>query len=485
MKLSSTLSPTGAMLGRLGTSLLLGSSLLAGLGRAQIPLNIDDQQSIKDAAKITATKLRSLYPTNESWFNPGEFGLIGGVQANGYYWWEGGAAMGSWIDYWHYTGDTEFNDVVTQALLHQVGPKVNFEPPNQTLSLGNDDQAFWGIAALSAAERGYPDPPADQPQWLALAQAVFNRQAERWDTADCNGGLRWQVFQQNTGYDYKNSISNGLLFNIGARLARYTGNQTYADWAKTVYTWTLESGLIDNKTYAIYDGMHIPECVVSSNIRWSYNAGVYLSGAAFMYNITQDAYWKNETTKLMNALDPTFFSTTVPMVMQESACEFDYQGRGPTCNTDQRSFKAYLARFMALTAVVAPFTQDYIMPRLRASAVQAAKSCNGGTDGETCGLSWISGTYDGAPFGIAVGGVGEHMAVMETIQSNLVLQSDAPLTQITGGTSIGNPAAGTDSSDSVVTTLEKTTTGDKAGAGILTGLVLGGLLGLTYWLLKP
>jgi mannan endo-1,6-alpha-mannosidase len=191
--------------------------------------------------------------------------------------------MGAWIDYWYYTGDTTYNDIVTEALLFQVGPDRDYQPPNQTLALGNDDQAFWAIAAMSAAERGYPDPPKDKPQWLALAQAVFNRQAKRWDTAACEGGLRWQVFSSNKGYDYKNAVSNGLFFHLGARLARYTGNQTYADWAVKTWDWSLHNGLV-SKDYKVFDGSHIPECVVSSKIQWSYNAGIYLAGAAYMYD---------------------------------------------------------------------------------------------------------------------------------------------------------------------------------------------------------
>jgi mannan endo-1,6-alpha-mannosidase len=189
----------------------------------------------------------------------------------------------AWIDYWSYTGDDSNNKIVTEALLNQVGPNKDYQPPAHTLSLGNDDQAFWAIAAMSAAERGFPDPPSDKPQWLALAQAVFNRQVSRWDDQSCNGGLRWQVVSSNKGYDYKNSVSNGLLFQLGARLARYSGNATYAEWAEKAFKWTKESGLVADN-YRVFDGSHIPECVVSSPIMWSYNAGIFISGTAFMYD---------------------------------------------------------------------------------------------------------------------------------------------------------------------------------------------------------
>lgn len=36
------------------------------------------------------------------------------------------------IEYWYYTGDTTYNDVITQGLLAQVGPNNDYMPPNQT-----------------------------------------------------------------------------------------------------------------------------------------------------------------------------------------------------------------------------------------------------------------------------------------------------------------------------------------------------------------
>ena len=79
-------------------------------------------------------------------------------------------------------------------------------PPWCSASLGNDDQGFWGMSAMTAAENNFPDPPSTEPQWLALAQAVFNTMAspDRHDDS-CGGGLRWQIPFSNIGYNYKNS----------------------------------------------------------------------------------------------------------------------------------------------------------------------------------------------------------------------------------------------------------------------------------------
>src|SRR5579862_4316870 len=103
---------------------------------------------------------------------------------------------------------------------------------------------------MTAAERGFPNPPGSSPQWLALAQGVFNSQALRWDTQTCGGGLRWQIFPFNNGYDYKNSISNGCLFHLASRLARYTGNSTYMTYAQRSYDWMTSIGNPPSEIYS-------------------------------------------------------------------------------------------------------------------------------------------------------------------------------------------------------------------------------------------
>lgn len=195
--------------------------------------------------------------------------------------------FGALIDYFYYTGDSTYNDVTTQGMLFQTGDDHNYMTPNQTKTEGNDDQGFWGMAAMAAAEQNFPDPPKDQPQWLALAQGVFNTQAARWDTQFCTGGLRWQIFTFNTGYDYKNTISNGVFFNLGARLAMYTGNQSYADWATKTFDWVQAVGFMDSN-YHFYDGAHTElNCSDINKVQWTYNAGVFLLGAANMYNFVR------------------------------------------------------------------------------------------------------------------------------------------------------------------------------------------------------
>ncbi|KAI0544626.1 glycoside hydrolase family 76 protein [Xylaria curta] len=436
-------------------SIALYLLMSAGLASAQV-YKLDTNDDIIASAKTLAYDLMSYYHGNESGQTPGI--LPGPPPAGPYYWWEAGALWGTMIDYWHLTGDDTYNDVVTQAMLWQVGPNRNYMPPNVTASLGNDDQGFWGMSAMLAAEENFPNPPDDQPQWLALAQAVWNTQADpdRHD-ATCGGGLRWQIPFANNGYDYKNSIANGIFFNMGARLARYTNNQTYADWAEKTWDWVVSVGFMD-ADYNIYDGAHVEtNCTDINRVQYSYNNGVFLLGAAYMYNFTGDSKWQDRVNGLVNATFRVFFPNDTAY---EIGCE-----RGMTCTTDMLSFKGYVHRWMATMTKIAPFTASTILPVLQKSAQAAVSQCTGGTNGRTCGFQWSSGVFDGSV------GAGQTMDVLAAVSSLLIDQSKGPVTNSDGGTSVGDPNAGV-GSGSIDNDPTPITTGDRAGAGILTVVVI-------------
>ncbi|CAK7245965.1 MAG: hypothetical protein STHCBS139747_007570 [Sporothrix thermara] len=433
---------------RLAVATLLSTSSIV---KAASPYN-----AIKRSAKTLAFDLVSFYNGNETGQTPGI--LPGPPPAGPYYWWEGGAMWGTLIDYWHLTGDDTYNDIVMEAMLWQTGPNADYMPPNVTASLGNDDQGFWGMSAMLAAEVNFPNPPPDQPQWLALAQAVFHTQAEpnRHD-ATCNGGLRWQIPVLNNGYNYKNSIANGCFFNIGARLARYTENQTYADWAESTWDWIEGVGLMD-EDYNIYDGAHVEtNCTDINKAQFSYNSAVWLLGAAYMWNYTEEVRWQSRVEGLLNRTIEFFFPDGIAY---EVACESHM-----SCTTDMLSFKGYLHRWMATTGQVAPFTHDRIMAVLRTSTQAAINQCTGGVDGRTCGFQWSSGAFGGSV------GAGQTMNVLGAVSSLLIDETVGPVTNLTGGTSEGDPDAGSRSQDNP-TEFAPLTTGDRVGAGFLTAVVL-------------
>jgi len=242
--------------------------------------------SIRRAAKIVAGNLWTYYHGDKPGQTPGILpGPHPAVPSGPYYWWQAGAMWGTLIDYWYYTGDDTYVNETRRSLVFQAeGPGYSFEPRNWTLSLGNDDQGFWGMAAMLAAETNFPNPAPDEPQWLALAQAVFNRQARLWDMEFCNGGLRWQIPHTNAGYNYKNTIAQVVFMNIASRLARYTRNDTYARWAETAWDWTQGVGYI-TKEYNVLDGGHVEHnCTDINPVQFSTNAALLIHAAAIMYN---------------------------------------------------------------------------------------------------------------------------------------------------------------------------------------------------------
>ncbi|KAG7662723.1 DCW1 [[Candida] subhashii] len=446
----------------------IGLSLLLTINFAKaVYLNTNNDTTIREDCNLYAQGLLDYYDGYK-------YGGVIGMFTYPYYWWEAGGAWGSLIDYTYFFENDTFVPLIKQALEYQTGDDNNYVPLNQSTTEGNDDQGFWGLAVMSAAERNFSNPEDPAKAWLTLTQAVFNTMTARWDYKDCNGGLRWQIFQWNSGYDYKNSVSNGCLFHIAARLARYTSNDTYVEWAQKVWDWMYGLGLLtEGDWWFVYDGANIANnCSNITKYQWTYNQGLMFSGCAYLYNYTEDEKWYNYTWKLLNSARVFFKNISGSMVMYEAACQ-----PSKTCNNDQRSFKAYFSRFLGMTSVLVPDTEPMITKWLTDSANAAAGSCSGGYDGHTCGLDWTNWTqgWDG------MYGLGEQMSALEVTQNLMVHKRPPPFTANTGGSSEANPAAGYGSVTTETPPL-KIGPGGKAGAGIITAIVGVSLIGACIWL---
>jgi len=394
-----------------------------------------------------------------------------------YYWWESGAFFDTLIQYWHLTSDAQYNGIVTQGLLAQQGPDADYMPPNQTKSEGNDDQLTWALAAMSAAELQLPE--TQNASWVALSETVFNEQVARWDDSSCSGGIRWQIFAFNTGYDYKNSITQGDFFQLAARLARYTGNTTYSDWASKAFNWTQTIGFIDAQ-WNVYDGAHTEtSCTDVNKVQFSYVAGTFISGAAYMYNITSgDAQtgWKGAIDGLLNNTVSIFFPNDIAT---ETACE-----PHDTCTIDMTAYKGLLAQQLVDTIQVAPYTANTILPLITSSAKAAAQAC---TD-TGCPLKWNT-TASGNS---SDSGVGTQIDALSFVQGLLVGKGTSPATSSSGGSN-STSTSGPGSTSTLASTSSKTSgtgtpsaTGN-AGIAIRSGdLGMGmclGLLGAMAWLM--
>lgn len=447
---------------------LATTGLLVCLAPCALALDMDfgDSSSVNSGLAQIAKGLMDYYNGNDTGETPGMF-------SHPYYWWEAGVAWGALIDYWYYTGDDTYNDVVKSSMVFQVGRDWDYMPSNQSTTEGNDDQGFWGIAVMAAAEKNFTNPPDDEPQWLYLAQAVFNTMADRWDTDNCNGGLRWQIYTWNNGYDYKNAVSNGCLFNLACRLARYTDNQTYTEWAHRVWDWAQSVEFInasDTDSWPIYDGGYIRNnCTDTEPIEWTYNSGLFMSGAAFMYNYTNDTQWLDRATRIWGRSKVFFMNDEV---MYEAACQPSKQ-----CNNDQRCFKGIYSRLLGLTCLMAPSLSAEIQKYLGVNSAAVLRSCSGGSDGHTCGLDWSNSSWDG------IYGLGEQISALEALQNRLVWTKPPVLSEKDGATSKGNGSAGSSKSHTDTANELNITGKDRAGAGILTTLAIILLLLGGWWII--
>lgn len=430
-----------------------------------LDIDFSSVDSIHDACALIADGLMDYY-----WGK--DYGGTVGMFTHPYYWWQAGGAWGSMIDYSFYFDNHTWDDVIVKSMIYQAGPDFNYMPLNQTVTEGNDDQVFWGIAAIQAAERNFTNPPEDKPSWVDLAGAVFNTMKNRWDTDTCGGGLRWQIFAWNSGYDYKNTISNAGLFHLGARLLRYTGNDTYyEDWVVKTYDWMIDVNFITEDGYVCYDGAKIyNNCSEMTYYQWTYNSALIVSGCAYMYNYTEDPIWRERTLGYLKTIGDVFFDNQG--VMFEQACQ-----RIHTCKTDQRAFRAYLARCLALTADMVPETYETVYNYLLTTGKGVAQSCVGGYDGHTCGQNWSYPGWDDYY------GLGEQMSSLEVIQNILVSTKGAPLTHALGGSSVGDVLFGNSTDTTTKPELLDLNRGDSAGAGIITAIIGISIIALAWYVI--
>ena len=371
--------------------LTLPVAVLAISTASALQLSVKTSDTTRTSASALADNLMS-------------YGLTDGVLPSPYWWWESAGLLNSMVHYSHYTQDYTYDETVANAIAAQAGTGNDFMGAQ---TLGNDDQLWWGLLALTAAEYNFRQ-PASGSSYLQLAENVYNEVLGRWDSATCGGGLRWQI-TTDASNTYKNAVSNALFFQLAARLARYTGDSKYSDEATNVWNWVSSVGIIDKANYNVYDGTSTNDgCTSLDHDQWSYNAGAFLYGAAVMLDITGDSgTWQPRVSGLLGGVANAFSADNV---LQEK-CEAD-----GSCDVDQKSFKAYTSRWLAATAAMVPSVAAQIQPLLDESVNGAVQACVADADGNNdgvCGLKWTTNGDDQDY------GVGQQLAALEIVQGQL------------------------------------------------------------------
>lgn len=146
------------------------------------------------------------------------------------------------------------------------------------------------------------------------------------------------------------------------------------------------------------------------------------------------------------------------------------------------SFKAYYIRWVAVSTKWAPWLYDWVEPYFISTAQAVGLSCNPAEIGAVCGQRWDTGSFFNTT------GPGEQMCALEAMNALLINQAAGPVTANTGGISEGDPSAGSEGDggeygSAPPTTYEEITTADRAGAGVLTAVLIIGSLYMTYWMI--
>ncbi|KAF2258134.1 hypothetical protein CC78DRAFT_596616, partial [Lojkania enalia] len=242
-------------------------------------------------------------------------------------WDQSAVVWDSIIAYSSLTGDTQFNDVVAEALHVQSGEGNDLIPVNQT-NIGN-----FSLLTLSAAELSFPKAVDGKPTFLRLAQNVFNSQVERWDNSTCGGGLRNAIVdddENSLNWEFKGSPANSNFFLMADRLYQLMKNNIYSSWAERMFTWALGSDLIDASTdresWKINDGLNIideSDCKILSLDAASNTIGRWLEGTAIMFNSTNGAEpWRYRLGNLSLATD-TYLSPNTSTI--DNPCPPDFR----------------------------------------------------------------------------------------------------------------------------------------------------------------
>lgn len=240
--------------------------LVAGLavvsGVKALALDATSDVSIRQAA---ATISKGLYIYHNARSTAGQFN-----QPQPWYWWLSGNGWEALLNYMVYTNDTTYQADLLSSLSTNLGTNYDFVPQSQASWEANDDQVYWVYNSLTAMEYNFTALPCVaapaggcRNSWLAISTNAFQDFVDRWnaDSGTCGGGLKWQYNKAASGYWYKNAVTNGGFFQTAARLGRYTGNQTFTDWATKIWDWSSTIKIISSD-YHVGDGAffkHFPQ----------------------------------------------------------------------------------------------------------------------------------------------------------------------------------------------------------------------------------
>lgn len=355
-------------------------------------LDVNDPQSIAKAHEAAAANLITYYTPN----GQGTIPPVESKGRDGFQWFEMGMLWGALMDYTAIRGDQQAFNIVAEALGNAgsgesasfIGPKTN----GKWASFGrwNDDIGWWAFAATSGAEikgphslmpNGVPFLSLVKNSWDQMNEGV-NRNSS--DEAICRGGLFWH---RNRAADKPHlarllsTVTTAQYIVLSIRLHELTGDHALIQAAKDAFDWIFEANLI-GQNGEVYDGVYNPRCWQIEKKEHSYNSGLFLGAAAWLYKVTGDEQYLQRSRKVFARFKEVF---TVDDIIID-ICE-----PSQSCEVNQAAFKGIAIRGLShyYRAVSDAETRNSIQNMIRKSAQGMAATCK---DNWACNTLWTPGS---------------------------------------------------------------------------------------------
>lgn len=199
----------------------------------------------------------------------------------------------------------------------------------------NDDIAWWALATALGAEIGGVG--ATTPlgsTFLNITEITFEQMFET-DQLDneCGGGIYWARNRKDSSANralYKSTITNVEAIILGVKLYQLTGEKSYLDRSIQIYDWLLGPSGIVTQGGVVYDGVYATNCAQIVKTEHSYNAGLFLGGAALLYSTTKNQKYITDSKIVLRNFEAVFTRNNIVI----DPCELS-----GNCKQNQAQFK--------------------------------------------------------------------------------------------------------------------------------------------------
>ncbi|KAJ5533360.1 hypothetical protein N7494_009912 [Penicillium frequentans] len=436
--------------------------LLSGLTRVSaIDLDINSTESIQNATAIEVVNLLS-NSTLDGTVSPLYDDPLNSVK-------DEASIYMTLIPFWNATKNATYNNLIMKRMESQK-PTVFNASFNSTNT--KPSAAIWGLAAMAAAEVDFPTDSSES--WLKCAANLHSKILWK-NSQSCIGGLAPEspdLIGQQFGY------FTGIYFQLTTRLAYASSGDRqrfFADRASAIWLWSVENQILDQINWSVSSlvaGTHNDStCFVLKDWKLAASYGLWLSGAVYMFKITNTDLWRTRVDGLLDSTLTSFFTRNMIVEVGDLA---DGLGAVEQPKYSTQPGKGFLALWLASISILMPEVADSIDSKLRSTAVTLAQQCDGSSNHTVCGSDWTSSMYDEAP------SFGNTLNVVNILVSNLMISKASSSVPKNTGNKTSKVQKANDTSPS---NGDSATISDGAIASAVIGSVIGAamILGAIFW----